>query len=90
MIVKEHSEKFDLLRRLNPQISLLSTIEDCEDELLTQSGVTLVFKKNKPKLNDFGRDFYLRYCDQKIAGGGWTVNLGFTKFLYWDSFTSIL
>ena len=30
-------------------------------------------KVGQPKLNEDGRDFHLRVCDQETNGGGWTV-----------------
>ena len=51
----------------------------CEDLNLVDSGVSKVFRVGSSHINAGGRDFNIRYCDQKTAGGGWTVS--YKKFL---------
>ena len=50
-----------------------STEVGCEDTNLVESGVSKVFRVGSAQLNDGGRDFNIRYCDQQTGPGGWTV-----------------
>ena len=45
----------------------------CEDPNLVESGVSKVFRVGSARINEGGRDFNIRYCDQETGGGGWTV-----------------
>ena len=34
-----------------------------------------MFRVGSADVNEGGRDYNIRYCEQKTAGGGWTVSL---------------
>ena len=46
----------------------------CEDPNLVESGVSKVFRVGEASTNPGGRDINIRFCEQKTAGGGWTVS----------------
>ena len=55
----------------------------CEDPNLAESGVSKVFRVGGASVNPGGRDLNIRFCEQKAAGGGWTVGdflIIFTSF----------
>jgi len=45
----------------------------CEDPDLVDTGYSKVFRVGSADVNEGGRDYNIRYCEQKTAGGGWTV-----------------
>ena len=45
----------------------------CQDANLVESGVSRVARVGPQRRNEAGRDWNLRFCEQKAAGGGWTV-----------------
>lgn len=61
---------------LSDEPSLETREEDlgCEDPNLVESGVSKVFRVGGAITNPGGRDFNIRFCEQKAAGGGWTVS----------------
>ena len=61
---------------LSDEPSLETREEDlgCEDPNLVESGVSKVFRVGGASTNPGGRDFNIRFCEQKAAGGGWTVS----------------
>jgi len=50
-----------------------STIQGCGISKYVRSAEAKVFRIGDSQLNEAGRDFNIRYCDQKTRGGGWTV-----------------
>ena len=54
----------------------------CEDFNLVNTGVSKVYRLGSPVVNEAGRDFNVRYCDQKSAGGGWTVREMMKQILF--------
>ena len=61
---------------LSDEPSLVTVEEElgCEDPNLVESGVSKVFRVGGAITNPGGRDFNIRFCEQKTAGGGWTVS----------------
>ena len=61
---------------LSDEPSLETSEKDlgCEDPNLVESGVSKVFRVGGASTNTGGRDFNIRFCEQKAAGGGWTVS----------------
>ena len=51
----------------------VSTIQGCGTSEYVRSAEAKVFRIGDSQLNEAGRDFNIRYCDQKARGGGWTV-----------------
>ena len=45
----------------------------CEQPSLVAAGESRVERLGSPMINDGGRDYNVRACNQKTAGGGWTV-----------------
>ena len=57
----------------------------CEQPSLVAAGESKVERLGSPMINDGGRDYNVRACNQKTAGGGWTVrNYDFTLKLFYD------
>ena len=57
-----------------PSLVIMEEELGCEDPNLVESGVSKVFRVGGAITNSGGRDFNIRFCEQKTAGGGWTVS----------------
>ncbi|XP_063868844.1 uncharacterized protein LOC135104951 isoform X4 [Scylla paramamosain] len=68
---------YDVKYNVNDGVVTRANMEarDCSDLLTqsyTRSGV-YSFTPSSLHQNSYGHDYYTRYCDQEIGGGGWTV-----------------
>lgn len=78
--IEEYEDETTTAARIAPD----TVMRNCQD--LLRAGVldSKAYKLgSQAELNDAGRDFNLRFCDQTTAGGGWTVmqNQGFVVFI---------
>ena len=57
-----------------------SAVQGCGISKYVRSKEARVFRIRDSQLNEAGRDFNIRYCDQKTRGGGWTVKNNQNQF----------